>query len=180
MSEQQSERKRQAAITKVYDKLHEGKLGAHWLWCVIEQVASGHSEEDAMREFGYYSRAALSKPSTEQGWTHEINQELERQYLKGFQAGKAFAVSEQGWRTIESAPKGSGQDGPSQVTHPDYVQPPKILLATSGGIVVGYYEWYYHPGYGIGADPSESIWRDHDGGRLYDVTHWMPLPTPPI
>ena len=35
-------------------------------------------------------RAALSKPSTEQGWTREINQELERQYLKGFQAGKAF------------------------------------------------------------------------------------------
>lgn len=32
--------------------------------------------------------AALSKPSTE--WTHEVNQELERQYLKGFQAGKAF------------------------------------------------------------------------------------------
>ena len=94
MSEQQSERKRQAAITKVYDKLHEGKLGAHWLWCVIEQVASGHSEEDAMREFGYYSRAALSKPSTEQGWTHEINQELERQYLRGFQAGKAFEREE--------------------------------------------------------------------------------------
>lgn len=38
--------------------------------------------------------AALSKPSTEQGWTHEINQELERQYLKGFQAGKAFEREE--------------------------------------------------------------------------------------
>ena len=32
----------------------------------------------------------ISQPSTDQGWTHEINQELERQYLKGFQAGKAF------------------------------------------------------------------------------------------
>lgn len=66
-AEQQSERKRQAAIAKVYDKLHEGKLGAHWLWCVIEQIAAGVSEEDAMREFGYYTRAALSHPSQEDG-----------------------------------------------------------------------------------------------------------------
>lgn len=110
MSEQQSEQKRQTAITKVYDNLHEGKLGAHWLWCVIEQVASGHSEEDAMREFGYYSRAALSKPSTEQGWTHEINQELERQYLKGFQAGKAFAVSTPGWKLVPIEPQSAMLD----------------------------------------------------------------------
>ena len=37
---------------------------------------------------GWQARAALSHPST--AWTHEINQELDRQYLKGFQAGKAF------------------------------------------------------------------------------------------
>ena len=44
-------------------------------------------------------RAALSQPST--AWTHEINQELERQYLKGFQAGKAFE-REQCAKAVES------------------------------------------------------------------------------
>ena len=55
-----NEKARQAAITAVYDKLHENKLGAHWLWCVIEKIAAGESEEEAMREYGYYVRAALA------------------------------------------------------------------------------------------------------------------------
>jgi hypothetical protein len=83
------------------------------------------------------------------------------------------------WLPIETAPRGSGEDGPGQTTHPDYIAPPKLLLATAEGIVVGYYDWYYHPGYGAGAEPGESVWRDHDGGRTYEVTHWMPLPPPP-
>lgn len=70
-------------------------------------------------------------------------------------------------------------DGPGQVTHPDYIEPPRILLATSEGILVGYYDWYYHEGYGRGAAPGESAWRDHDGGRTYGVSHWMPLPVAP-
>lgn len=41
-------------IESVYEKLHAGKLGAHWLWCVIEQVAAGVPEAVAMREYGYY------------------------------------------------------------------------------------------------------------------------------
>ena len=45
-------------ILDTYDKLHEGKIGAHWLWCVIEQIAAGVPEDEAMREFGYYERAA--------------------------------------------------------------------------------------------------------------------------
>lgn len=43
-------------IRDVYDKLHAGKLGAHWLWVVIEQIAAGITEADAMREFGYYAQ----------------------------------------------------------------------------------------------------------------------------
>ena len=43
-------------IQEVYDKLHAGKLGAHWLWVVIEQIAAGIPEADAMREFGYYAQ----------------------------------------------------------------------------------------------------------------------------
>lgn len=41
-------------VLETYRKLHEGKLGAHWLWVVIEQIAAGIPEPEAMREFGYY------------------------------------------------------------------------------------------------------------------------------
>ena len=84
-----------------------------------------------------------------------------------------------GWQPIETAPRGSGIDGPDSVTHPDYVDPPKLLLWTQDGPLVGYYDWYYHPGYGRGADPDESVWRDHNGERTYGASHWQPLPAPP-
>lgn len=83
------------------------------------------------------------------------------------------------WQPIETAPRGSGEDGPGDTRHPDYVQPPQLLLWTQEGPVVGYYDWYYHPGYGNGAEPGESTWRDHDGGRTYGASHWMPLPAAP-
>lgn len=83
------------------------------------------------------------------------------------------------WQPIETAPRGSGEDGPSDTRHPDYVQPPKLLLWTEEGIVVGYYDWYYHPGYGRGAEPGVSAWRDREGGEVYGPTHWMILPQPP-
>lgn len=73
--------------------------------CVYSEGCAGVSQEHLVafaREVALHCVAALSQPSTEQGWTHEINQELERQYLKGFQAGKAFAVSEQGWKPVDS------------------------------------------------------------------------------
>jgi len=44
-------------IQDVYEKLHAGRLGAHWLWVVIEQIAAGIPESDAMREFGYYAQS---------------------------------------------------------------------------------------------------------------------------
>jgi hypothetical protein len=83
------------------------------------------------------------------------------------------------WQPIETAPRGSGMDGPSSVTHPEYVDPPKLLLWTDEGAVVGYYDWYYHAGYGRGAEANEPAWRTHDGARTYGVSHWMPLPQPP-
>lgn len=84
-----------------------------------------------------------------------------------------------GWKPIETAPRGSGIDGPNSVSHPDYVRPPKVLLWTEDGPLVGYYDWYYHPGYGRGAEDGESVWRDHSGARTYGATHWQPLPNPP-
>ena len=121
-------------------------------------------------------RAALSKPSTEQGWTHEINQELERQYLKGFQAGKAFAVSEQGWRTIESAPRDGtmflcwvraerygetdeGQQYQHDESQVDFCWWRTLAESPDGG--------YFDPACG------------QIGDRQF-VSHWMPLPPPPI
>ena len=84
------------------------------------------------------------------------------------------------WQLIETAPRGSGENGPQQVTHQDYIAPPRILLSTSEGIIVGYYDWYYHAGYGRGAEYGESAWRDSDGDQAYNPTHWMPLPPPPV
>lgn len=41
------------AILDVYEKLHADKLGMHWLWSVVEQVAAGGDADAALREFGY-------------------------------------------------------------------------------------------------------------------------------
>lgn len=46
-----------AAVLKTYAALHEGKLGAHWLWTAIEQIAAGANEEAVMRDYGYVSIA---------------------------------------------------------------------------------------------------------------------------
>lgn len=40
-------------VLKTYLKLHEGKIGAHWLWCVIERIARGESEFDVLWDYGY-------------------------------------------------------------------------------------------------------------------------------
>jgi hypothetical protein len=83
------------------------------------------------------------------------------------------------WQPIETAPRGSGESGPALTTDPGYVAPPKVLLWTAEGPVVGYYDWYYHEGYGMGAADGVSAWRDHNGEEAYIPTHWMPLPEPP-
>ena len=83
------------------------------------------------------------------------------------------------WQPIDTAPRGSGEDGPHNVKDPGYMEPPKLLLWTQEGPVVGYYDWYYHPGYGRGAEPGISAWRSTEGGNAYGPTHWMPLPPPP-
>lgn len=97
----------------------------------------------------------------------------------GEHAAPAPAQAVPQWQPIGTAPRGSGMDGPDQANHPDYIDPPRILLFTEEGIVVGYYDWYYHPGYGFGADEGASAWRTNDGGQTYGVTHWMPLPAAP-
>ncbi len=83
------------------------------------------------------------------------------------------------WLPIESAPKGSGEDGPHDVTDQNYVAPPKLLLITEEGIEVGYYDWYYHEGYGVGARKGVSAWRTTSGEPAYNPTHWQSVPAEP-
>lgn len=101
---------------------------------------------------------------------------VERDWWRVWQAATRAAAP--AWLPIETAPRGSGEEGPGSTAHPDYVRPPHLLLLTVEGPTVGYYDWYYHPGYGRGADPGESVWRG-DNGSIFGPTHWMPLPAAP-
>lgn len=57
------------SIIATYDKLHKAKLGAHWLWCVIEQIAAGIPEDEAMRGYGYYAPARQDQQGqAPEGW----------------------------------------------------------------------------------------------------------------
>jgi len=40
-------------IIDTYIKLHEGKIGMHWLWAAILRIVNGESEPDVMDDFGY-------------------------------------------------------------------------------------------------------------------------------
>lgn len=40
-------------ILDTYLKLHEGKVGAHWLWCAIERVIQGEKPSDVLWDYGY-------------------------------------------------------------------------------------------------------------------------------
>jgi len=76
--------------------------------------------------------------------------------------------------TINTAPRGSGDSGPSRVDHQDYVSPPRLLLLVSGEVEVGSYDWYYHEGYGMGSNERDTAWV-HSGNDI-EPTHWMELP----
>jgi hypothetical protein len=47
-------------ILNTYAKLHEGKIGLHWLWAVIEQVTH-HPEhiEAILRDYGYVKEQTI-------------------------------------------------------------------------------------------------------------------------
>ena len=40
-------------ILKTYLRLHEGKVGAHWLWSAIERIAMGEDELQVLEDYGY-------------------------------------------------------------------------------------------------------------------------------
>jgi hypothetical protein len=41
-------------VLRTYLKLHEGKIGAHWLWCAIERITNGEREEQVLADYRYY------------------------------------------------------------------------------------------------------------------------------
>jgi hypothetical protein len=41
-------------VLNTYLKLHEGKIGAHWLWCAIERLNLGESESAILADYGYH------------------------------------------------------------------------------------------------------------------------------
>ena len=40
-------------VLKTYELLHEGKIGAHWIWVALERIANGEPELEVMRDYGY-------------------------------------------------------------------------------------------------------------------------------
>ena len=81
---------------------------------------------------------------------------------------------------MTTAPKGGGAGG--NVTDPDWIEPPQVLLWFAGGeIAVCRWDWYYAEG-GSGYN-GISAWVEPVSGELialhYDEpTHWM-LPDAP-
>lgn len=45
-------------VLATYARLHEGRIGQHWLWAAIERIVAGDSEEEVMRDFGYEKPAS--------------------------------------------------------------------------------------------------------------------------
>jgi len=41
------------AVLNTYVRLHEGKIGAHWLWVALERVSLGEDEAEVMEDYGY-------------------------------------------------------------------------------------------------------------------------------
>ena len=84
------------------------------------------------------------------------------------------------WQPMETAPKGGGAE---QVTDPNWVDPPRILLLFENKKVsVGYWDWYYAEG-GNGYEGGEAWIEPISAERLdmyYDAPiAWMLLPEPP-
>lgn len=43
------------------DKLHQGKIGAHWIWCALKQIANGQDEVKVLAEYGYFYKGPNSQ-----------------------------------------------------------------------------------------------------------------------
>lgn len=86
----------------------------------------------------------------------------------------------QQWRPIAEAPKGGGAD---RTDDPNWVDPPKLMLAFEcGDVAICYFDYYYAPG-GCG-NTGLLGWVENGSGeeaeRIHGKpTHFRPLPPAP-
>ena len=40
-------------VLDTYRKLHDGKIGMHWLWAVIDRVVAGDGIDETLKDYGY-------------------------------------------------------------------------------------------------------------------------------
>ncbi len=40
-------------VLETYLKLHEHRIGAHWMWVAIERLVAGEPEVEVMEDYGY-------------------------------------------------------------------------------------------------------------------------------
>jgi hypothetical protein len=159
----------------------EARANATSAWNTRALLRSQQPGQDEREAFEAWAMGPDGRGLSAERWPNgNYKSEAMHDDWTAWQAARLSAPQAAGqWLPIETAPRGSGENGPRSVTHPDYVEPPKLLLNTAEGMVVGYYDWCYHPGYGRGAEPGVSAWRDSSGGQAYAPTHWMPLPPTP-
>lgn len=96
-------------------------------------------------------------------------------------AEMAWNAAQPQWQPIDTAPKGTY----SELRDDDeWVDPPRVLLSTSQGVVIAYWDYYFDGNVGgHGYQGNETAWVGDDGELVEDVfdmpTHWMPLPEAP-
>lgn len=42
----------------IYVRLHQDRIGQHWLWAAIERIVAGDCEKEVLRDFGYQKLGA--------------------------------------------------------------------------------------------------------------------------
>lgn len=47
-------------ILDTYCKLHENKLGQHWIWVALERIADGEPEAEVMADYGFNTKEELN------------------------------------------------------------------------------------------------------------------------
>ncbi len=72
-------------VLDTYIKLHESKLGAHWIWVALERISAGESEQSVMSDYGYQT-AQQAEIITNLQKQHESD--LQKEFLNHLKLSK--------------------------------------------------------------------------------------------